>query len=67
MANLWNRRLQKLNWARNHPDKTRAANLRWRQIHRERYNRAAAERMRRYRARRRVTGPLVMAKGTVST
>lgn len=51
----WERRLAKLNWAKNNPDAVRAANRRWRKANQKRYNEAAKARMQRYRQRLRVT------------
>jgi hypothetical protein len=46
------RREQKWRWAQNNPDKAAAATARWRQLNADRVRRGAAERMRRYRERR---------------
>lgn len=49
----WERREQKRQWALNNPDKVRLANQRCRAARQSHYNSKAAERMRRYRLRRR--------------
>lgn len=54
MSESFNRRYAKLRWRLAHPREVREYNRRWRAAHQAQARAGSAERMRRYRARRRV-------------